>query len=64
MSHKKTADDNPQINFCGYPLIFTFRVRISKSLQRFFWAGDLGKVLALLLTAAAKRTPTDLVGPH
>jgi hypothetical protein len=31
MSHKKTADDNPQINLCGYPLILLSESGFQKS---------------------------------
>jgi hypothetical protein len=65
MSHKKIADDNPQINFCGYPLILIFRVKISKITLCFDFAPTLDSDdFGLARPEFPKRALTDLLGPH
>jgi hypothetical protein len=59
MSHKKTADDNPQINFCGYPLILLSESGFQKSSYAFSMAHRTGKVLALPSPLPVERTCTD-----
>jgi hypothetical protein len=54
MSHKKTADDNPQINFCGYPLILLSELGFQKALLAHFRERGLGgrfwpRLMTLLL---------------
>jgi hypothetical protein len=61
MSHKKTADDNPQFNFCGYPLNLLSESGFQKSLCLFSRRAMSGKVLALLLVATDGKNTNRLI---
>jgi hypothetical protein len=61
MSHKKTADDNPQFNFCGYPLNLLSESGFQKTSCVFSGHAPSGKVLALLLLAADGKNANRLI---
>jgi hypothetical protein len=61
MSHKKTADDNPQFNFCGYPLNLLSESGFQKSSCVFSRRAMSGKVLALLLPANDEKKTNRLI---
>jgi hypothetical protein len=61
MSHKKTADDNPQFNFCGYPLNLLSESGFQKSTCTLSELTTSGKVLALLLMVTERKSANRLI---
>jgi hypothetical protein len=61
MSHKKTADDNPQFNFCGYPLNLLSESGFQKTSFVLSGRAMSGKVLALLLIDTEGKNTNRLI---